>query len=175
MSDQALAQDRHDISATRERLLELIERETATTLRVLRAYPAEQSELRPHARLKTARELAWLFTVEQILAISSIRDTLDLSSGFPPAPARLDEVIAAFEQSRSELIELLRTCSDTQLTGTTRFFVAPQTMGDVPKLAFIEFLIHDQIHHRGQFSVYLRMAGGAVPSIYGPTADEPWT
>ena len=27
---------------------------------------------------------------------------------------------------------------------------------------------------RGQFSVYLRMAGGKVPSIYGPSADEPW-
>ena len=30
------------------------------------------------------------------------------------------------------------------------------------------------VHHRGQFSVYLRMADGKVPSIYGPSADEPW-
>jgi uncharacterized damage-inducible protein DinB len=29
-------------------------------------------------------------------------------------------------------------------------------------------------HHRGQLSVYLRLADGKVPSIYGPTADEPW-
>lgn len=171
-SDQALAPD---MRVARERLLELVERETATTLKVLRAYPADQSELKPHAKLKPARELAWLFTTEQILAIAAIRDALDLSGGFPPAPARLSEVIAAFEQSRSELIDLMRTCSDAQLAGTTRFFVAPRTLGDVPKLAFIEFLIHDQIHHRGQFSVYLRMAGGKVPSIYGPTADEPWT
>jgi uncharacterized damage-inducible protein DinB len=35
-------------------------------------------------------------------------------------------------------------------------------------------LVLDIVHHRGQFSVYLRMAGGKVPSIYGPTADEPW-
>ena len=32
----------------------------------------------------------------------------------------------------------------------------------------------DQVHHRGQFSVYLRMAGGKVPSITVPPADEPW-
>lgn len=32
----------------------------------------------------------------------------------------------------------------------------------------------DSVHHRGQFSVYLRLAGGKVPSIYGPSADEPW-
>ena len=28
------------------------------------------------------------------------------------------------------------------------------------------------IHHRGQLSVYLRLAGAAVPQTYGPTADE---
>src|SRR5829696_2466211 len=31
----------------------------------------------------------------------------------------------------------------------------------------------DQIHHRGQFSVYLRIVDAKVPSIYGPTADDP--
>jgi uncharacterized damage-inducible protein DinB len=36
------------------------------------------------------------------------------------------------------------------------------------------YLLNDQIHHRGQFSVYLRMAGAKVPSIYGPSKDEPW-
>jgi uncharacterized damage-inducible protein DinB len=35
-------------------------------------------------------------------------------------------------------------------------------------------MLMDSVHHRGQFSVYLRMADGKVPSIYGPTADEPW-
>jgi uncharacterized damage-inducible protein DinB len=168
---QSIAQDmRHE----RDRVLELVERETATTLKVLRAYPAAQAELQPHEKLKTARELAWVFTVEQVLATAAIGDALDLSAGFPPAPARLDEVITSFEQSREELLELLRTASDAQLAGTTTFFVAPGTMGDIPKLAFIEFLMRDQIHHRGQFSVYLRMAGGKVPSIYGPSADEPW-
>ena len=31
----------------------------------------------------------------------------------------------------------------------------------------------DHIHHRGQISVYMRLAGAKLPSIYGPTADEP--
>jgi uncharacterized damage-inducible protein DinB len=33
--------------------------------------------------------------------------------------------------------------------------------------------LFDHIHHRGQFSVYVRLAGAKLPSIYGPTADEP--
>jgi uncharacterized damage-inducible protein DinB len=27
-------------------------------------------------------------------------------------------------------------------------------------------------HHRGQLTVYLRLNDAAVPSIYGPTADD---
>jgi uncharacterized damage-inducible protein DinB len=29
------------------------------------------------------------------------------------------------------------------------------------------------LHHRGQLSVYLRLLDVPLPSIYGPTADEP--
>ena len=43
-----------------------------------------------------------------------------------------------------------------------------------PAGAIASMMLWDQIHHRGQLSVYLRMAGGSVPSIYGPSADEPW-
>ncbi|HYL98748.1 MAG TPA: DinB family protein [Blastocatellia bacterium] len=43
----------------------------------------------------------------------------------------------------------------------------------IPLSQAMWFEMLDHIHHRGQFSVYLRMAGGKVPSIYGPTADVP--
>jgi uncharacterized damage-inducible protein DinB len=163
------------VAGERGRLLGLFERESATTLKVLKAFPAGESELRPHPVAKSARELAWIFTIEQVLGLAALRDELDLSGGFPPAPDTLDEVIASFEQSRTALLELLRDCADAQLEGTVRFFTGPKQLGDVPKLSFLEFLMLDQIHHRGQFSVYLRMAGGKVPSIYGPSADEPWS
>lgn len=161
-------------ASARQALGSTFERETATTLKVLNAYPVEQSELRPHERAKTARELAWMFTLEQGLASAALRDRLDLSGGFPAAPATMAEVIAAFEGSRRELIDLLRNGPAELLDGTVRFFTGPGQMGDIPKSDFLWFLLHDQIHHRGQFSVYLRMAGGKVPSIYGPSADEPW-
>ncbi|HET9982534.1 MAG TPA: DinB family protein [Longimicrobiales bacterium] len=160
---------------TRQSLLETFEQETATTLKLLRAYPSDQSELQPHPRLKTARELAWLFAQEQRLAAEALRDEMKLGGGFPAAPATFEEVVAAFERSRTQLLEELRNGSEAQLEGTVRFFTGPKQMGDIPKTKFLWFLLHDQIHHRGQFSVYLRIAGGKVPSIYGPSADEPWS
>jgi uncharacterized damage-inducible protein DinB len=34
-------------------------------------------------------------------------------------------------------------------------------------------ILFDAIHHRGQLSTYLRPMGAKVPSIYGPSADDP--
>ena len=63
---------------------------------------------------------------------------------------------------------------DETLHETVKFFTAPKTMTDVVRMDFLWFMLSDHIHHRGQFSVYLRMADGKVPSIYGPSADESW-
>ncbi len=157
--------------SARQALINAYENELATTLKVLKAYPADKSELRPHAKCKNARELAWLFAMEQMLGTAAIHDKLDLSGGLPPAPDSLDEAILAFEKAGSDFLTGLRA---SDLSGTVRFFTGPKQMGDIPKPQFLWFLLHDQIHHRGQFSIYLRMADGKVPSIYGPSADEPW-
>ena len=47
-------------------------------------------------------------------------------------------------------------------------------MGDVRKGDVFWTGVMETGHHRGQVSVYSRMAGAKVPSIYGPSADEPW-
>jgi uncharacterized damage-inducible protein DinB len=159
----------------RQQLLESYERETAVTQKLLQAYPAEQAELKPHPRSKSARELAWLFTMELTLLKLALRNELKLPMSPPPTPATWSDVATAFDRARDEVLALLRGLKDEDLQGNTQFMTAPKTVGDVPKVQFAWFLLCDQIHHRGQLSVYLRMAGGKVPSIYGPSADEPWS
>jgi uncharacterized damage-inducible protein DinB len=44
-----------------------------------------------------------------------------------------------------------------------------------PAVLYLSFVNNHSIHHRGQLSVYLRPMGAKVPSIYGGSADEPWT
>jgi uncharacterized damage-inducible protein DinB len=48
-----------------------------------------------------------------------------------------------------------------------------QLLFERPKAeVFRDFILSHVIHHRGQFSVYLRLLNVPVPSTYGPTADE---
>jgi len=44
---------------------------------------------------------------------------------------------------------------------------------DQPAVTYLSFDMSHGIHHRGQLSAYLRPMGAKVPSIYGPSADEP--
>jgi uncharacterized damage-inducible protein DinB len=162
----------------KQQFLDGYEREHRTTMRVLRAYPVDKLDLQPHAKLKTARELAWIFVVERYLAMrvydDAFKDTPPGQGAPPPAPESWDELLSTLEKVHAEFGDLIRSTPDDELNRKVKFFTAPKTMGDYTRLQFCWFVLCDQIHHRGQFSVYLRMAGGKVPSIYGPSGDEPW-
>ena len=43
----------------------------------------------------------------------------------------------------------------------------------MPISGFLWMFFFDAIHHRGQLSTYIRPMGGKVPSIYGPSGDDP--
>ncbi|HEX8253898.1 MAG TPA: DinB family protein [Thermoanaerobaculia bacterium] len=151
------------------------EREHAVTRKVLAAYPAEQASFKPHERSSSALTLAQTFVVEERLMLLALRNEPVLGGiGFSASPTEWDAVLAAFDAQSKEMMELLGRVTEAELQ-PVKFFSGPGAMQDYPAAEFLWFMLLDQIHHRGQMSVYLRMAGGKVPSIYGPTADEPWT
>jgi uncharacterized damage-inducible protein DinB len=161
----------------KQQFLDAYEREHAITMKVLRAYPPEKADLRPHPKCKTARELAWIFFQERGLGTAGLHDAF--AKGVPnnvpaPPPDKWEDILSAIEQAHGEFRKTFESFTDEQLFEPIKFFGGPKTLVDYPRLTFAWFLSHDQIHHRGQMSVYLRMADAKVPSIYGPTADEPW-
>lgn len=162
----------------KEFFLEKFDAEHATTMRVLRAYPEDQLDLKPHPKANSARDLAWVFVLECGLGAMVWNDAfakgMPTGAGTPKAPEKWDDILAAAEKSYQDYRALIASASDEDLATEVHFFTAPKTMGTVSRLDWIWFLLFDQIHHRGQFSTYLRMSGGKVPSIYGPSADEPW-
>lgn len=162
--------------AAKQQFLDTYEEEHAKTMRVLRAYPKDKLELRPHPKCKTARELAWVFALERGLGAMVLNGQFGKAppGPMPPPPASWDELLAALEKGHKDFGNLVRSLPDAKLNDMVTFMTGPKQMGDMHGMEFCWFLLHDQIHHRGQFSVYLRMADAKLPSIYGPTADEPW-
>jgi uncharacterized damage-inducible protein DinB len=156
-------------------LVAMFRRETAITRKLLRAFPPEQADFKPHERSSTAKTIAWTFVVEARLGIYAIREGDPIGKGFAPPPETWGEILDEFDARFAELESLMASADAERLDAKVPFFVGPKQMGEYPTADFLWFLLHDHIHHRGQLSVYLRMVGGKVPSIYGPTADEPWS
>jgi len=149
-------------------------RELATTVRVLKAYPPAKADLRPHAKSKTARELVGAFLFDTHAGEQVLNGAIEFEKIPQTGAATLSEMISSYETLTGKLLERVRRTADGDLDQKIKFHTGPRQTADVPKLDVLWFVLLDSIHHRGQFSVYLRMADGKVPSIYGPTADEPW-
>jgi uncharacterized damage-inducible protein DinB len=159
----------------KQQFADVYAREHVTTLKCLRSFPADRASYRPHERSDSALQLAWRFVMENNLALAALRGPLQLTGSFPPPPENFSEIVAASEASTRELKETLATTPESRLQEMVKFFTGPKQMGDVPVGEVLWFILMDSIHHGGQLSVYLRCAGGKVPSIYGPSADEPWS
>lgn len=162
------------VLSEKQMFLQSFQRESDTTLKVLKAYPAERADYRPHEKSRSAKELAWTFVLEQGMTTGGLSGHVDFSQPMPKPPADYKDVLAAFEQGIRDTAAKISTANDEDLNKSMPFPVGPKQMADLRRLDVLWTALMDQVHHRGQFSVYLRLAGGKLPSIYGPTADEPW-
>ncbi len=159
----------------KEQFLQTWEQEHATTAKLIGAIPEGRLDFKPHARSWSTRELAWhLVDAERFLVEACLAGKIELQPG-PPAPATLGEIRTIFGRQHKELVEKIRAAEDRQLGRSIQIHVAPKQMGDVPIMGVLWMgVVLHAAHHRGQLSVHLRMMDAKVPSIYGPSADEPW-
>lgn len=152
----------------KKQIMEFRALEFAITMKVLRAYPEDKLDLKPAEKSRTARELIVTLIREEYVCRVAMRGEL-IRAEFPAAvPDGLNDMLEALNQIHNEVQNTIAQAGDEELNRVIDFYGY--------KIRAIDALwaeLHDQIHHRGQFSVYLRLAGAKVPSIYGPTADEP--
>jgi uncharacterized damage-inducible protein DinB len=67
----------------------------------------------------------------------------------------------------------LAGASDAELGKPWSFLNNGATIFTMPRMTCIRtWVMNHMIHHRAQLGVYLRLNNLAVPSIYGPSADE---
>ena len=160
----------------KQKFQEAWDRESATTLKVLKAFPADKVDLKPHPTCRSAKELAWTFVFEGVGGSQAIEGEMKFPPpNMPAMPSTWHGMVNEVDRALKLIGNQVKKVGDAQLNTTIKFFTGPKQMSDLRRLDVLWFLMNDMIHHRGQFSVYLRMAGGKVPAIYGPSADEKWS
>lgn len=160
----------------KEMWLQTRQMELQTTIKVLKAVPTNRLDYKPHEKSRSVRELAWTFAMEEGFLNMIINGKIEMDGlgAPPPPPATMDEIISTLEKSCKDSNDRISSLPDDTFNSMMDFFTEPGKMAPMRKGDLLWMMVMDHVHHRGQMSVYLRLVGGKVPSIYGPTADEPW-
>jgi uncharacterized damage-inducible protein DinB len=156
---------------TREYYVECFKAEKPKFVRVLQAVPAGKAAYRPHERSASASGLVWLLASELGDACKLI-DNGELNFTMQPEPT-VPQAIAAYERNAAELEKRLARLDDAAWGKNARFLVDGKVHWETTLGDMLWGFLFDAIHHRGQLSTYLRPMGAKVPSIYGPSADDP--
>ena len=161
--------------AIKDSLLPEFDSEMATTRRVMERLKEDKYDWAPHEKsMKAGRLASHIAEMTVWGTISITQDSLDLAGGHQPfnASSRA-ELLAAFDKNVEECRKAIEGASDETLMQSWSLKQGDTVIMTLPKISVLRTLVMNHtIHHRGQLSVYLRLTGTPVPSIYGPSADE---
>jgi uncharacterized damage-inducible protein DinB len=161
-------------------LLPEFDNEMATTRKCLERVPDDKFAWKPHDRSMPFGDLAnHIVEMATWCAVTMQTDSHDISpSDGGPADERAiaannRELLAKFDATAAAAREALSEASDADYMKPWSLLAGGNVLFTMPKVAVIRtFVFNHIVHHRGQLSVYLRLNDVAVPSIYGPSADE---
>jgi uncharacterized damage-inducible protein DinB len=155
-------------------MLQELEQEAVTTRRVLERVPDGQLGWRPHAKARTLGELAWhVATVPGGVAEIAAQSGMQAPDFIDSSPKSASELVPALDQSIARARNVLGGMNDAALGEMWRMMKGDREIFAVPRAALLRsIMLNHWYHHRGQLTVYLRELGVAVPSVYGPSADE---
>jgi len=156
-------------------LLPEFDHEMATTRRTLERVPEDKLGWKPHEKSMTLGALAThLATINHWAEAIMGTESFDVGTASPnPELKSRSEILAAFDANTASARKAIASATDAQLFQSWSLLNKGNAIFSLPRIAVLRsFILSHQIHHRGQFSVYLRLNNVPVPSIYGPSADE---
>lgn len=157
-----------------QELLAEFEQQAPVTRRFLERLPEDRLMWKPHAKSMTAGQLAYhlAFVPGGVIRGAQQKQVPPPDFKFPQ-PESMQQVLETFEESIATVRKVMPTFDDGAMNETWRIVAGDQEIAAMPRKAFLRnIMLNHWYQHRGQFSVYLRMLDVAVPSSWGPSADE---
>jgi len=161
-----------------ELLIGELDREVPRSRRVLAEVPAGKYDWKPHDKSMIFGYLAnMVATMPSWVAMGVNRNELDVApaSGSAMSQEKLETseaLVKALDKSAADARAALSGTTDDFLMTPWKLLARGQVVMETPRWEMIQDTINHWAHHRGQMTVYLRLLGARVPSVYGPSADD---
>ncbi len=159
-----------------ESLLIDLDREMATTRRMLERYPSGKGEWLPHDKSRSLSALA--------THIASIPDhgarilttlEMDVATRQPQPPKdSAAELLETFDAGVTRLKAAVAGADAAKLAEKWTMRAGPRVLVSEPRALLMRLMvINHLVHHRAQLGMYLRLLNVPIPGSYGPSADQP--
>lgn len=149
---------------------------TRGNLKIIQRIPGDKLLWKPHEKSMTLGRLGQhLAELPHWMNRITESDHFDfVLSGYqaPAPPTSLKEIIALHDKKYKAAEAALMQAGALDLDAPWEVRRNGQVLAKTPRHQAIERQLQHMVHHRGQFTVYLRLLDVPVPGFYGPSADE---
>lgn len=150
-----------------------IESELRATRRCLEAIPDNLYKYKPHEKSMELGYLTLLVADIPRWIIDMIeKSVIDLATYNRFELSTTAALVRYFDENIAGAKRTLDKTANKQFDETFELKVGGKVVMTSSKKESVQQTINHWIHHRGQLTVYMRLNDIAVPSIYGPSADE---
>jgi uncharacterized damage-inducible protein DinB len=151
------------------------DQEMASTRRLLERVPEDEGAWKPHEKSFALGHLAQLVAWIPGWIASTLRETeIDLAEGADYSLEPTETLLRQFDENVRDARGALEEVTGSDLDVPWSLKHGERVLFTQPRGEVVRQHLSHLIHHRGQLTVYLRLVDVPLPSIYGPTADEPW-
>ena len=155
-------------------LLKELESEETSTRKCLERIPETLYKWKPHEKSMELGYLTLLVAdIPKWMSVSIAKGVIDLATWERHPLTNTADMLAYFNDNMEGAKAALRQVSDSTLENDLFYLkMNGQELMKSTQLENISSCINHWVHHRGQLTVYMRLNDIAVPSIYGPSADD---
>lgn len=151
-----------------------LEAEVAATKKCIERIPLDLYNYKPHERSMSLGNLTKLVAdIPKWIKLAIKDGVVDFATYEHFKPNSPGELVKHFEENVKDAKAVLENVTDEALEEMFYLKNNGQELMRDTKKDTVRSSINHMVHHRGQLTVYMRLNDIAVPSIYGPSADDP--
>jgi uncharacterized damage-inducible protein DinB len=149
-----------------------LESEVRSTRECLEQVPMDDPEWKPHDKSMALGYLAMMVAeIPKWIQYTIEKSEIDFGSFEHSKIDTTEGLITAFDKNMDAVRKAFESLTDEGLRETFSLKNKGEVLFSSPKFESISQSINHLVHHRGQLTVYMKMLGKKIPSIYGPSAD----
>lgn len=160
-------------------IIELLLKEQAqefpNTRKMLALVPEGKFDWKPHEKSMSLKQLA-VHLAELAGWPAMILKTAELdfaTFGYKPTPVNSTaELLQVFDENLEKGTASLAGATEDHLNDTWTMRHGDHIISKSSKYEMIRHSFGQNIHHRAQLGVYLRLLNIPIPGVYGPSADD---